>query len=689
VKGNRAKGVLALTVLAIVAMLVVPLPPLLLDALLALDVMGAAAVLVVALSLRDPLELSAFPSLLLVATLFRLGLDVSATRLILTQGAVPGGVGSVIPAFGAFVMRGNPIVGLLLFIILVVVQLAVVTNGAQRVAEVAARFTLDAMPGKQMAIDADLHAGMIDAQTARGRRRAIAAEADFYGAMDGAGKFVRGDAVAALVIVAVNLIAGFAIGMLQDHLDAAAAAQTFSLLSIGNALATTLPAFLLSTAMGVMVTRAASDGGLGEDVLRQLLAYPEAIRIVGSAMLALAIVPGLPHAAFGALGLAGFIGGHTAVRAADRTRRLRAQEDAKRRRDESRQPDQAVTLIGVDQLSIDVGESLLSLLDEPAGTALLARIASLRRSIALELGVVLPGVRVRDDIRLPQRGFAIRVRDRIVARGELHSDRALAVGLPAALSKIEGVETVDPVTGLPARWVDPDTKPAIDGAIVIDPIAVVTSRLAGVARQHAAALLGRQEVQNLLDHVRKSHPAAVKGIVPEVASLGLVQRVLQHLARERVSIRDFVAILETIADEAERTKDASVIGEAVRRRLAPAICGAVADASGRIAAAVMSAESETRLLETIVADDRGPVLALDLEAARSFATELRENALRFNGRAVIVCAQGLRLPLARFAELCGADAAVLGFAEIAPGFVVIPKETLTQPVLPAPRSGMR
>jgi len=671
------KSLLACGVLSIVAMLVVPLPPALLDILLSCDVMGAAAVLIVSLSVEDPLDLSAFPALLLVATLFRLGLDVSATRLILTQGAIPGGVGSVIPAFGDFVMRGNPVVGLLLFVILVVVQLVVVTNGAQRVAEVAARFTLDSMPGKQMAIDADLHAGIIDAGAARARRRALQAEADFYGAMDGAGKFVRGDAVAALVIVAVNLIAGFAIGVLQDRMDVASAAQTFALLSIGNALATTLPAFLLSTAMGIMVTRAASDVALGEDLARQLFAHPGALRAVGGAMLALAAVPGLPHAAFGLLGISGFLGGAAAARTLERKRLAREQQDALRRRAHARQPDQAVALLGVDPLAIDVGESLLPLLDEPAASALLGRIAVLRHRLALELGIVMPGVRVRDDVRLPARGYAIRVRDRVVARGELHADRPLAVGPPAALSRLEGLATPDPVTGLGAKWLDADAVrvPITDGAIVVDPLAVIAGELGSAAREHAASLLGRQDVQNLIDHVRKTSPAAVKGVVPEVAGLGLVQRVLQHLAREQVSIRDIVAILETIADEAERTKDAAAIGEMARRRLAPAICASLADAQGRIGAAVLSPASEARLAAVAINDERGAALALDVDDAHALAGYLRGLVSRRAARAVVCCAQSIRLPLARFADLCAADVRVLGFGEVAPGYFVHPEET--------------
>ncbi len=670
-------GLLAVAVLAIIAMLVVPLPPVLLDILLAFDVFGAASVLIVALCVRDPLELSAFPSLLLIATLFRLSLDVSATRLILTQGDIPGGVGSVIPAFGEFVMRGNLVVGFLLFVILIVVQLVVVANGAQRVAEVAARFTLDAMPGKQMAIDADLHAGLIDAGGARARRRAVQAEADFYGAMDGAGKFVRGDALAAIIIVAVNLVAGISIGVIGRHLDIGTAAQTFALLSVGNALATTLPAFLLSTAMGIMVTRAASDVGLGADFARQLMAHPSALRTVGTAMLALALVPGMPHAAFGMLSILGFVAGHYAAKAQVRRLLARAVAETEHRRTQERKPEAAVALVGVDHLCIDVGEALLPLLEEPAGSALLGRIASLRRSLATELGLVIPGVRVRDDLRLPARGFAIRVRDRVVAQAELHPDRGFAIGQPATLSHLPGEATVDPVTGTPAVWLDVGrTEEHLNAGtgqsapIVVDPIAVLTSKLGAVARIHAASLLGRQEVQVLLDHVRRTHPAAVKGVVPEIVGLGVVQRVLQHLLAEKVSVRDIVAILETIADEAESTKDAGRIAEAVRLRLAPAICSSLAGDDNRIRAAILDHELEARLNAATIVTDRGTMLGLQSDAAQELAECLRAVTMRTKGRPIIVCSQSVRMPLARFTEACDFAITVVGLAEIAPGYVV-------------------
>jgi len=696
-KGFTASSALAAAVLAIVAMLVLPLPPPLLDVLLALDIMGAATVLVIALSLGQPLEFAAFPALLLIATLFRLSLDVSAARLILTQGDETGGVGSVIPAFGEFVMRGNVAVGLLMFVILIVVQLIVVTNGAQRVAEVAARFTLDAMPGKQMAIDADLHAGVIDAAEAKAKRVAIQSEADFYGAMDGAGKFVRGDAIAALVIVAINVVAGVGIGVLVHHMDAGSAAQTFALLSIGNALATTIPAFLLSTAMGVVVTRASTGGNLGADLARQLLARPAALRTVGVSMLGLALVPGLPHAAFGLLGALGLIASSAVQRASERRRDVALADERRRKRAEAGKPEGAIALLGVEQLSIDVGEHLLPLLEEPAGNVLLQRIGVLRRALALELGLVIPGVHIRDDLRLPRRGFAIRVRDRVVARDQMHPDRALAIGTPAALSRMSGEATKDPVTALDAKWLMPAGDATVDSersgqrspnetlqtdeSLVVDPVAVLTSKLGAVARDHAAALLGRQEVQSLLDHMRRTNPATIKGVVPELAGLGIVQRVLQHLLRERVSIRDLTTILETLADEAEHTKDAAEIGELARRRLGPAICASLADNSGVVGAIALSAEAEAALAGAIVAGERGSEFSLDLNEARALAQAIT-GAFRDAATMILVCAPRLRLPLARFLETREMRATVLSLAEIAPGYAVEVRATVNLEGLP-------
>jgi flagellar biosynthesis protein FlhA len=681
VKSERAPlgNILAVAVLASIAMLVVPLPPPLLDVLLAFDIMFATAVLVVALSIQNPLELAAFPSLLLVTTLFRLSLDVSATRLILTQGDQAGGVGAVIPAFGDFVMRGNVAVGLLLFIILIVVQLVVVTNGAQRVAEVAARFTLDAMPGKQMAIDADLHTGLIDAAQARARRRAVQAEADFYGAMDGAGKFVRGDAIAAIVIVIVNVVAGMAIGIFGKHLDVTDALQTYPLLSIGNALATTLPAFLLSTAMGIMVTRAASDATLGVELVRQMLAHPAALRTVGVAMIALAFVPGLPHVAFGALGLGTLATAAFSLHAQRQQEIARSAQEAHRQRAHEQRPEHAIALLGVEPLSIELGERLLPLLEQPAAAALLGRIALVRRAVALDLGVVVPGVRVRDDLALAPRAFTIRVRNRVVAQGTLHSDRALAVGSPHALSKLPGEATIEPAGGLAGVWLSPKDGEGTDesGVLVVDPIAVLASALDRVVRSNAAALLGRQDVQSLLDNLKQTQPAAVKGVVPEMASLGLVQRVLQHLVREKVSVRDISAIVETIADEAENTRDVSIIGEAVRRRLAPSICASLAGSDNVIRVAALSIGLESSMAGALVHSERGPLLGLDPHVATRVAERLLAHQRDVGSHGVIVCSQSLRLPLARFIEAFGGTSSVLGLAEVVPGYTVNVAETIS------------
>ncbi len=662
---------LAIAVLASIAMLIIPLPPFVLDALLAFDIMFATAVLVVALSIQNPLELAAFPSLLLVTTLFRLSLDVSATRLILTQGDRPGGVGTVIPAFGEFVMRGDVAVGMLLFIILIVVQLVVVTNGAQRVAEVAARFTLDAMPGKQMAIDADLHTGLIDAAQARTRRRAVQSEADFYGAMDGAGKFVRGDAIAAIVIVVVNVVAGTAIGVFGKHLDLATAVQTYPVLSIGNALATTVPAFLLSIAMGIMVTRTSSDATLGVDLVRQMLAHPAELRTVGGAMLVLSIVPGLPHAAFGVLGLGTLVIASYSIRAQKRQDLAMFAQEANRKRAESHKPEHAIALLGLEPLAIDLGERLLPLLEQPAAGSLLARIALVRRNVALDLGIVVPGVCVKDDLTLPQRGFAIRVRDRVVAHGSIHPDRPLALGEPNKLSQLSGEATLEPANGLDGVWLHSQSADMeTTGTIVVDPLAVLASALDGAVRSNAAALLGRQEVQSLLDNLKQTQPAAVKGVVPEIASLGLVQRVLQHLVRERVSVRDISAIVESIADEAENTRDVSIIGEAVRRRLAPSICTALAGSDNVIRAAALSIGLESRLATSLVVGDRGPILGLEPASAARLAERLLSHQRNVGARGVIVCSQSLRLPLARFLEAFGGTLAVLGLAEVVPGYTV-------------------
>ncbi|HTX60400.1 MAG TPA: flagellar biosynthesis protein FlhA, partial [Verrucomicrobiae bacterium] len=555
--------------LAIVGILIVPLPPWLLDVLLGVNVFGSALVLLLSVTVEDPLEFSAFAPALLVATLFRLALDVSATRLILTHGAEPGAVGSIIPAFGAFVVNGNLVVGLIVFAILVTIQFVVIASGSQRVAEVAARFTLDAMPGKQMAIDADVHAGALDAEAARRKRAAVGREADFYGAMDGAGKFVKGDAIAALVIVALNLTGGVIVGIAYHGLSPLDALNAFALLSIGNALVTTLPAFLISTAMGMMVTRVASDGALGADLATQLFARPEVLRGAGALLLALALVPALPRPLFLVLGISALALAQGAAKRA-RARAHEARETRERaKRAAMRRPELALGLVGVDAICIEIGAELAHLLVAPHADALLDRIGEVRRALAADIGVVLPGVRLRDELAREPRSYAIRVRDRLAGEGRLDLERVLAVGDDAILRGFAATIETEPVYGLPAAWIAPAEREraAAAGALVFDPISVLGSHLAEAARRNAADLVGRQELHTLFEHLRASAPALMKEIGGEALPFGVVHRAFGLLLREGIWPRDPLAVLEAMLESGAR--EAVELAEAARREIVP------------------------------------------------------------------------------------------------------------------------
>ncbi len=561
----------AFLVLGIVAILIVPLPPLLLDALLALNIFGSALVLLLTLRVEEPLEFSAFAPSLLLATLFRLSLDVSATRLILTQGHLEGGVGAIIPAFGQFVVRGNIVVGLIVFAILITIQFVVIATGAQRVAEVCARFTLDAMPGKQMAIDADVHAGALDAEGARRKRARVQREADFYAAMDGAGKFVKGDAIAALVIVALNLIGGIVVGIMYHDMSPGEAMQTFSLLSIGNALVTTLPAFLISTAMGMMVTRVAGDGALGVDLALQLIGRPDVLRSAALLVTLLGFVPALPAPIFIGIGACAFTGAHFADRRKQRLNARLKADGEHARKVAIRRPEMALALVGVDALCIDVGSDLYALLAPPNADALLDRIADVRRALAAEIGIVIPGVRLRDDGVRDSRTYAIRVRDRIAGEGIVRLDRLIAVGNPAVLAQLPGEETVEPVYGLHAKWVtyEDRERASAAGALTFDAISIIGSHLSELARRHAGELLGRQEFHTLVEHLRSTVPSVVRDIGGEMLPVAAAHRVFTLLLRERAWPRDPIAVFETILDAAAGSRDPRELTEAARRVVVP------------------------------------------------------------------------------------------------------------------------
>jgi flagellar biosynthesis protein FlhA len=548
----------------VIGMMVVPLPPIVLDMLFSMNITISLMMLLVTMYTSQPLDFAVFPSLLLITTILRLALNVSATRLILLRGYA----GQLINAFGTFVVGGDPVVGFIVFMILVIIQFLVITRGAERVAEVAARFTLDAMPGKQMSIDADLNAGLINDQQARERRLKVQREADFYGAMDGATKFIKGDAVATLLITAINLLGGFTVGLFSG-MSPMDSWQTYALLTVGGGLVAQVPALLVSTASGIIVTRAASEGSLGEDLLAQLIRQPRVLGIAGGVLCGLGLVPGLPNVPFlcfgaGMLALAGMI------RAGVRRKKEAEAREAKQEETEAlRRPESVLPLIPLDPLEIELGYGLIPLADPNQGGDLLDRVVMVRRQMALDWGLVVPPIRVRDNLgQLEANQYVIKLRGSEVARGELMVDHYLAMS-PDGNEEVEGIPTKEPAFGLPALWVSGADKEKAEllGYTVVDPSSVLATHLSEVLKSRAHELLTRQTVKDLLDTIKQSHGALVDELVPNVLTLGEIQKVLQNLLREGVPVRDLVTILETLADYGRVTRDAEVLTEYVRQAM--------------------------------------------------------------------------------------------------------------------------
>jgi flagellar biosynthesis protein FlhA len=582
-----------------VLMMVVPLPPALLSVLIACNLALSLCILLLSRYVQEPLDFSAFPSLLLLTTLLRLALNVSTTRLILLQG----NAGAVVQAFGQFVVGGNPLVGFIVFLILVIIQFIVITRGAERVAEVAARFTLDAMPGKQMAIDADLNAGLIDDKTARRRREAIEREADFYGAMDGASKFVRGDAIAALLIIGINIVGGLLIGLLERHLSLSQALQQYTLLTVGDGLTAQIPALLISTATGIVVTRAAEQDNLGRELGKEFLAQPRVLRAAGGAIALLGLVPGLPKPTFFGLGAVLYLVGRAAARragaAAAPGRPSEQAAPAAPASPPAVSPSDALKLVDVDPVEVELGLGLLRLAEGPGGGELMARIGLVRRQLALELGVVLPLVRVRDNLQLPPNAYVVKLRGNEIARGELYLDHYLALEAEPVSERVPGIPTREPAFGLPALWVRGADKARAElaGYTVVDPATVLATHFTELCKRHAWELLTRQECKALLDVVRARQPSLVDELVPGLLSLGQVQRVLQNLLREGIPIRNLTTILETLADGALATKDPDALTERVRAALGREITRQLVGDGQRLVVLTLDPELEARLAE--------------------------------------------------------------------------------------------
>lgn len=608
----------ALTLMAILAVMLVKLPPFLLDIALTLSLTSSILILLVSLYTKKALDFSVFPSLLLLSTLFRLSLNVATTRIVLSDGHNgASAAGAVIHAFGSFVVGDNYVIGLIVFVILVVINFVVITKGSGRVAEVAARFTLDAMPGKQMSIDADLNAGLINEDQARKRRREIESEADFYGAMDGASKFVRGDAIAGIVITAVNVIGGLLVGVMQHGLDLSTAAQYYTKLTIGDGLVSQIPALIISTAAGIIVTRTGSGEDMGSEVVSQLFVNPRALYISSGVIGALGLIPSLPTVPFfiiggGMAGLGWVIGRYKAEEA----------EAARQKADEvSSKPEKEriENLLPLDIIELEVGYGLINIVESDQSGDLLERIGSIRKQFALDLGIVVPSIHIRDNLQLDPGAYRVLIKGNKVGGGNLRPEYLLAMDPGNTVGNVEGIPTKEPAFGLDALWVSKGQKEEAElaGYTVVDLPTVMATHITEIIRTHAHELLGRQEASSLVDNFKKLYPKVVEELIPDPLPLGTVVRVLQNLLREQVSIRDLLTIFETLADEAQRTKDGELLTEAVRKALARGITSRYRNDDGRVPVLSLDPQLEELIANSLLQTEQGVQLVMDPRIAHA------------------------------------------------------------------------
>lgn len=612
---------IAVAIVTIVIMMIIPLPTTILDILICLNITIALLVVMSAIYNVEALDLSVFPSLLLITTLFRLALNISSTRLILLDGYA----GEVITAFGNFVVGGNAVVGFIVFVILVIVNFIVITKGSERVAEVSARFTLDAMPGKQMAIDADLNQGAITDAEAKRRREKVQRESDFFGAMDGASKFVKGDAIAAIVIMIINISGGFVIGMLQRDMDAAQALQTYTLLTVGEGLVAQIPALLISTATGIIVTRSAAEGNLGSDLVKQLFRNARIFMILTGVLLFLAIMPGLPGVPFTVLAaICGVIAWNLRRGQAVEQEVQQVEQKAKAKK-EATTPENIVSLLQVDPMELEIGYSLIPLVDTGQGGDLLDRIVMIRRQCALELGLVVPTIRIRDNIQIKPNAYIIKLKGIEIARGELMLDHYLAMNSGTVFEEVPGIETTEPAFGLPALWISENEREQaeLNGYTVVDAVSVLATHLTEIIKQHAAEILGRQETQNLLDNLHKTNAALVDEVVPNLLSVGEVQKVLANLLSERISIRDMSTILEVLADYGTATKDTDILTEYVRHAMARHITQQNVQ-NGVLPCITLDPAIENKIAGSVQRTEHGSYVSLDPESMQKLLLALEE-----------------------------------------------------------------
>ncbi len=660
---KRSDIILALGVIGIIGVLVIPVPPGFLDFALAFNITFSLVILLSTLYIRSPLDLSVFPGMLLIVTLMRLALNVASTRLILSTGYA----GEVINSFGNFVVRGNYVVGFIIFVILVIIQFVVITKGAGRISEVAARFTLDAMPGKQMAIDADLNAGLINDEEAKTRRQDIAHEADFYGAMDGASKFVRGDAIAGILITMINIIGGIVIGIMMQGKTVSESLHTYTLLSVGDGLVTQIPALIVSTAAGIIVTRAASDDNMGSDLTRQLLKQPRAIMVAAGMLVAFGVVPGMPTVPFMLLGLAvGTVGYLT-----NESLKKQKQDERKEKAAKDNAPleERTEDLLKIDQLELEIGYGLIPLVDEKQGGDLLTRISSIRKQMAGDMGIIVPPIRIRDNIRLNPNQYRVKVKGIEVARFELMPDHVLAINPGNIEESIDGFDAIEPAFQLKARWIIADLKDIAEGQgyTVVEPSAVVATHLTELIRTHSSELLSRQDVSHLLETLKEDYPSLVDDVVPGVVPLSVVQKVLQALLSERIPIRNLPTIMEAIADNYQSTKEPEILAEYVRMSLKRQITNMYRDQNNRITVFTIDPTIEQTLTDSVQNTKQGLMFITDPVFSEKLVKRVGKaiDKLSIAGLTPIcLCSPNIRLALKRLTEAAHSQLVVLSYNEV-------------------------
>lgn len=659
--------VIVLGVIGILVVMIIPIPTFLMDIMLSLNLCLAMIILLVSMYTKEALEFSVFPSLLLTITLFRLSLNVATTRLILGQA----NAGEVIEVFGTFVTKGNMVVGAIIFLIIVIIQFVVITKGAGRIAEVAARFTLDAMPGKQMAIDADLNAGLINEEQARARRTQISREADFYGAMDGASKFVRGDAIAGILITIINIIGGFIIGISQLGMDLTTALTTYTTLTIGDGLVSQIPALMISVGSGILVSRAASNNDLGQEITEQLFSKPKVLAVAGGMMLLFAIIPGFPKIPFIVLGLASL----AAAYSVDKNLKKEMQQKEVASEAPQQKEERVEDYLHVDPMELEIGYGLIPLVDAKQGGDLLDRITMIRRQLATELGVIIPPIRIRDNIQLKPNEYRMKIRTIVVGNGELMSGAYLAMDPGTAIKKVRGIQTVEPAFGLPALWITESQKEDAElaGYTVVELPAVLATHLTEIVKSHAHEILTRQDVRTLLDNIKEQNATVVEELVPGMLSVGDIHKVLQNLLREKVSIRDLLLILETLANVATKSKNTDILTEYVRNALSAQICEVYKSDESVIPVISLDPNLEARLEGAVQETESGFRFNLspgDVGRIIDKIGEILEKIKSTGEIPITICSPTIRSALKRLCENNYRDMVVLSYNEIVPGIEI-------------------